>query len=114
LNTEVEVYIERQKAPQRKIVQKLRETISETIPEIKEDFKMGVPWYEGKFYIVAFKDYVNVGFSVNWLTEEEKSLFEGKGNMMRHLKFHSLKEVDEARMVKLLRLVADKSVDCQC
>ena len=75
---------------------------------------MGVPWYDRKFYLVAFKDHVNVGFSVNGLSEEEKAFFEGNGDMMRHIKFHSLEDVDHTRMVKLLRLVADKSVDCQC
>jgi hypothetical protein len=37
-------------------------------------------------------------------------VFEGKGKMMRHVKFYSLKDVDEARVVKLLRLVAEKGL----
>jgi hypothetical protein len=112
MNIEVKKYIEKQKTPQRAIVQKLRDTILKAVPNIKEDFKMGVPWYEGKFYVVALKDHVNLGFSVKGLSEQEKALFEGKGNMMRHLKFHSLEDVDEARVTKLLRLVADKSASC--
>jgi hypothetical protein len=39
-------------------------------------------------------------------------LFEGKGKMMRHIKFYSLEDVDEARVVKLLRLVAEKTTAC--
>lgn len=73
---------------------------------------MGVPWYEGKFYVVALKDHVNMGFSVKGLSEQEKALFEGKGAMMRHIKFHSLEDVDEARVVKLLKLVTEKSASC--
>ena len=107
---EVEKYIENQKSPQREIVQRLRDTILKTLPDIKEEFKMGVPWYEGKFYVVAFRDHVNLGFSVKGLSEQEKALFEGK--MMRHVKFYSLEDVDEARVVKLLRLVAEKGVGC--
>ena len=112
MNTEVKKYIEKQKDPQRAIVQKLRDTILKAVPNIKEDFKMGVPWYDGKFYVVALKDHVNLGFSVKGLSDQEKALFEGKGNLMRHLKFYSLEDVDEARVAKLLRLVADKSVSC--
>jgi uncharacterized protein YdhG (YjbR/CyaY superfamily) len=49
MNTEVKKYIEKQKAPKRAIAQKLREIILNAVPNIKEDFKMGVPWYDGKF-----------------------------------------------------------------
>ena len=73
---------------------------------------MGVPWYEGKFYLVALKDHVNMGFSVKGLSEQEKALFEGKGKTMRHLKFYSLEDVDEAMVAKLLRLVAEKAASC--
>ena len=111
-STEVEKYIENQKSPQREIVQRLRNTILKTLPDIKEEFKMGVPWYDGKFYVVALRDHVNLGFSVKELSEQEKALFEGKGKMMRHVKFYALEDVDEARVIKLLRLVAEKSVGC--
>ena len=84
-----------------------------TFPNIEEELKMGVPWYEGKYYVVALKDHVNVGFSAKGLSEQELVLFEGKGKMMRHIKFFSLEDVDEARVAKLLRLVAEKSVGCE-
>jgi hypothetical protein len=109
---ETEKYIEKQKSPQREIVQRLRDIIFKTFPGIKEEFKMGVPWYEGKYYIVALKDHVNLGFSVKGLSEKEAAAFEGKGKMMRHVKFYSLEDVDEVRTVKLLRLVAEKSAGC--
>jgi hypothetical protein len=112
MSTEVEKYIKNQKSPQREIVQKLRDTILKTLPDIKEEFKMGVPWYEEKFYVVSLRDHVNLGFSVKGLSEQETALFEGKGKMMRHVKFCSLEDVDEARVAKLLRLVAEKGVGC--
>ena len=112
MSAEVERYVENQKSPQREIAQRLRDMILKTLPGIREEFKMGVPWYEGKFYVVALKDHVNLGFSVKGLSEQEMALFEGKGKMMRHLKFYSLEDVDEARLVKLLRLVAEKGVGC--
>jgi hypothetical protein len=53
-----------------------------------------------------------LGFSVKDLSEQEKALFEGKGKIMRHVKFYSLKNADDAKVVKLLRLVAKKRVSC--
>jgi hypothetical protein len=104
--------VEKQKPPQKDIVQSLRNIILKTLPGIKEEFKMGVPWYEDKFYVVALKDHVNLGFAVKGLSEQEMALFEGKGKMMRHRKFYSLEDVDEARVAQLLRLVAEKSAGC--
>ena len=111
-STQVEKYIEKQKSPQKEIVQRLRDIILKTFPDIKEEFKMGVPWYEERFYVVALRDHVNLGFSVKRLSEREMTLFEGKGRMMRHIKFFSLEDVDEARVVKSLRLVAEKGIGC--
>ena len=110
MSMEVEGYIKKQNLPQKEIVQRLRRTILKTLPAIKEELKMGVPWYEGKFYIVALRDHVNLGFSVQGLSDQEMSLFEGKGKMMRHVKFHSLNEVDDEKVAKLLKLVAEKSI----
>ena len=110
--SEVDEYIEKQKTPQREIVQRLRSIILKTFLDIKEEVKMGVPWYEGKFYLVALRDHVNLGFSVKGLSAQEMALFEGKGQMMRHVKFYSLGDVDEARVVKLLKLVAEKGAGC--
>ena len=66
-NREVEGYVEKQKSPQREIIQRVREMILKSFPDIEEEFKMGAPWYEGKYYVVAFKDHVNLGFSVKGL-----------------------------------------------
>ncbi len=110
---DVEEYVEKQKSPMREVVQRLRSIILKTFPSIEEEMKMGVPWYEGKFYVVALRDHVNLGFSVKGLSEHDMALFEGKGKMMRHVKFHSLENVDEAKVVKLLRLVAEKCASCE-
>ncbi len=112
MSMQVEKYIEKQKTPQKEIVQRLRSLILKTLPNIKEEFKMGVPWYQGKFYVVALKDHVNLGFSVKGLYEQKKALFEGKGALMRHIKFYSLDDVDEAKVAELLKLVAEKSTSC--
>jgi hypothetical protein len=108
MNKEVENYIEKQKSPQKEICHKLRTIILKTFPDIKEEMKMGVPWYEGKYYIVALKDHVNLGFSLKGLSKKEIELFEGGGKTMKHIKLYSLKEIDEKKIVKLLRVVEKK------
>ena len=105
MDKEVENYIEKQKSPQREICQKLRKIILKTSPNIKEEMKLGVPWYEGKYYIVALKDHVNLGFSLKGLSKEETELFEGGGKTMKHIKISSLNEIDEKKIVKLLKVV---------
>ena len=101
----VSEYIGKQKSPQKEIVKALRKIILKTFPKIKEEMKMGVPWYEGRYYIVALKDHVNLGFSVKNLSEKDRTLFEGAGKTMRHIKIFSPKEIDDKKIVKLLKKV---------
>lgn len=110
MNKKVEEYIEKQKSPQKEICRKLRKIIIKTLPNIEEKVKMGVAWY-GKYYIVALKDSVNLGFSVKGLSEKDKGNFKGAGKLMRHLKFKELKEIDEKKIVRLVKLV-DKNAEC--
>ena len=105
---EVDVYIEKQKSPRKEICQKLRDIILETFPGIQEEMKLGVPWYEGKYYIVALKDHVNLGFSLEGLSKKEIELFEGSGKTMKHIKIRFLNEIDEKKIVKLLKMVKDR------
>jgi hypothetical protein len=109
MNQEVQKYIEKQKSPQKEICQRLREIILKKFPHIKEEMKMGVPWYEDKYYIVALKDHVNLGFSLKNLSEEEAKLFQGSGKTMKHIPISSLKEINENQIVELLELVNNKS-----
>jgi hypothetical protein len=111
MNKEVTAYIKKQKSPQKQICNKLRKLILKVKPKIDEKMKLGVPWYEGKYYIVGLKDSVNLGVSVKGLLKKDRDNFTGKGKYMRHLKFKSLKEVDEKKIVKLLKLV-DKKAEC--
>jgi len=109
MNKKIEEYIEKQKSPQKEVCGKLREIIFKTFPDIKEEMKWGVPSYEnGKYYFVALKTHVNLGFSLKGLSREEIDLFEGSGKIMKHLKISSLKDVDEKKIVKLLKLVKEK------
>lgn len=112
MNAAVDEYIIKQKSPQKEICQKLREIIVKTYPHIEEKMWVGVPWYEGRFYIVALKDHVNLGFAIQGLSENELELFEGKGKTMRHVKIYSVEDIHEGQIVRLLK-VAEKAV-CSC
>lgn len=105
MSKEVDDYIKKQKSPQREICQRLRRIILKTLPNIKEEMKLGVPWYEGKYYIVALKDHVNLGFSLKGLSSKELGLFEGGGKTMKHIKIRSLNEINEKKIVELLKVI---------
>jgi len=70
--------------------------------------KYGVPYYGNKYYIVALKTHVNLGFSIKNLTPEEVSLFEGTGKTTRHIKIKSKENIDEEKIKKLLKMVKIK------
>ena len=110
MSREVDDYIERQKSPQKEICQRLRNIILKTFPNIVEEMKLGVPCYEGTYYIVALKNYVNLGFSLKGLSSKEIGLFEGGGKTMKHVKTRSLEEIDEEKIVELLKVVKEGSI----
>ncbi|MBN1973670.1 MAG: DUF1801 domain-containing protein [Sedimentisphaerales bacterium] len=112
MNKEVEKYIKKQKSPQKEICLKLREIIIKTFPKIEEQMWAGVPFYDKRYYIVALKDHVNMGFAITGLSKEEIALFEGNGKTMRHIKFKSLDDIDEKQIVKLLKIA--KKAKCTC
>ena len=112
MNREVERYIKKQKSPQKEICLKLREIIIKTFPKIEEQMWVGVPFYESRYYIVALKDHVNMGFAITGLSEKEIALFEGKGKTMRHIKFFCLDDIDEKQIAKLMKIA--KKAKCSC
>jgi len=84
---------------------KTKKTYFKTFPDAKEETKWGVPTFgNGKFYIVALKSHVNLGFSLKGLSKEEVALFQGSGKIMKHLRISSLEDIDEDKIVKLLKV----------
>lgn len=115
MDEKVSEYIKKQKSPQKEICERLRKIIFKTFPGINEEMRVGVPCYGhtsedlcGKFYIAALKDHVNLGFSLKGLSKDEQKFFEGSGKTMKHIKVYSMKEIDEGKIVKLLRLVKEQ------
>jgi len=109
MDRKVDEYIEKQQSPQKEICQKIRKLIFKTFPGIKEEMKWGVPSYEdGKYYFVALKNHVNLGFSLGGLSKEDVALFDGHGKTTAQIEINSLKEIDESRIVKLMKLIDKK------
>ena len=104
----VKEYIEKQKSPHKEICEELRSIILETFPDIKEEMKLGVPYYGDKYYIVALKDHVNIGFSIEGLSNEEINLFDGGGKTTKHIKVYAPDKIDRKRIISLLELVHNR------
>ncbi len=102
---DVDKYLQKFTGERKGILKKLRAIILKTFPKIREELKMGVPWYEGKYYLVGLKDHVNMGFCLKGMSKKDQSLLEGQGKFMRHLKFCTPEDIDEKKIVKLLKAV---------
>ena len=115
MNKQVNDYIDKQKSPQKEILQKIRDIFQKTIPDVEEKMRWGVPTFAaGKFYIAAMKNRVHVGFAVTGLNTDEISLFEGSGKTMRHIKIPTLEDIDEEKLVELIEMVNKKAICNQC
>lgn len=115
MDKQVDEYIAKQKSPQKEILKKVRKIFIKTLPNFEEKSAWGViAFSEGKFYIAAMKNRVHVGFTIIGLNKGEIDLFEGSGKTMRHIKIHSLEEIDEEKLVKLIKLVNKKAICEPC
>jgi hypothetical protein len=110
MDNKVEDYIEKQESPQKEILKEMRKIFLKTLPNHKENFAWGVVVYGGgRFYIAAMKNRVHVGFAITGLSEEEIDMFEGSGKTMRHIKIHSLEDIEEHKLIKMINLVNKKA-----
>ena len=110
MEKDVGEYIDKQKSPQKEILQEVRKLFHKTLPSCEERMRWGVPTFAGgKFYIAAMKNRVHVGFAITGLNKDEISLFEGSGKTMRHIKIHSLGDIKDERLVNLIDMVNKKA-----
>jgi uncharacterized protein YdhG (YjbR/CyaY superfamily) len=111
----VNAYLEKQKSPQKEILQKVRKIFQETLQNCEEKMTWGVITFaSGKFYIAAMKNRVHVGFAITGLSKDEISMFEGSGKTMRHIKIPTLESIDEKRLTKMIEIVDKKAVCKPC
>jgi len=115
MGNKVDVYIEKQKSPQKEILQEVRRIFRETLPNCEEEMKWGVMTFAaGKFYIAAMKNRVHIGFAITGLSKDEIGLFEGNGKTMRHIKIPTLESIDENKLVALIEIVDKKAICRPC
>jgi uncharacterized protein YdhG (YjbR/CyaY superfamily) len=111
MDKQVSEYIDKQKSPQKEIIQKVRKIFQKTLPSCEEKMAWGVITFAaGKFYIAAMKNRVHVGFAITGLNKDEISLFEGSGKTMRHIKIPTLEDIDQKKLVRLIELVDKKAI----
>ena len=101
----VSKYIAKQESPQKEICRRVRKIILKAFPKMEEEMQYGVPCYNEKYYFAALKNQVNLGVSIVGMSKEEVKLFEGTGKTMRHLKIRSVKDINEKKIIKLLKRV---------
>jgi hypothetical protein len=110
MSSKIDEYIEKQPSPQKEVCRELRALIFRTFPGTDEKMKWGVPVFvNGLFYIVALKDHVNLGFSIEGLSKGEIALFDGGGKTTKHIEIKDIDGIDEERIVPLLHMAAGKS-----
>jgi len=115
MSKQVNDYIEKQKSPQKEILQKVRGIFQKTLSSYEEKMGWGVVTFStGKFYIAAMKNRVHVGFAITGLNKDEINLFEGRGKTMRHIKIPTLEDIDEKTLVKLIEIVDKKAICNPC
>jgi hypothetical protein len=110
MSNTVDDYIEKQRSPQKEVCRKLRALVLANFPDTDEQMKWGVPAFaNGLFYIVALKDHVNLGFSIKGLSKDEIALFDGGGKTTKHIQIRDTGDIDEERIVQLMKMVEGKS-----
>lgn len=111
MEKEIEEYIVKQPPHIKQIIFKVRDIFFKTIPQCSEKKNWGViSLGNDKFYIAAINNRVHIGFAITELSKEEIQLFEGSGKTMRHLKIYSLEDIDEKKIVKLIKMVEKRSI----
>jgi len=115
MDKQVREYIDKQKSPQKEIIQKVRKIFQETLPSCEEKMRWGVITFAaGKFYVAAMKNRVHIGFAITGLNKDEITLFEGSGKTMRHIKIPMLEDIDQKKLTRLIELVDKKAVCKEC
>jgi len=113
MDAKVQQYFEKTSSPQKEICLKLREIILHTFPDIPESMKSGAPAYAGGLFDIRVqKNHVSLGFSIAGLTKKQLVLFAGSGKTARRIKIRTLADIDEKKLVKLLKMTGKNLKAC--
>lgn len=104
------LYLADQPPKNRTIIRALRRFVGRTAPELEESVKWGNGcWLKGKApvaYVYSDKGFVQFGFLRGASLKDPKGLLEGKGQYVRHVKVHTVEDIDEKAFAALLRQAA--------
>jgi len=89
----------------------LRELILETIPDVTESIKWGVPVYQQQKLICsvrANRQHINLQFfDVGTSLDDPDNLLEGSGKKLRHVQIHSEKDIRKNQFRRWLKQAAE-------
>jgi uncharacterized protein YdhG (YjbR/CyaY superfamily) len=105
MDQKVSDYIAKQKSPQKEICEEIRKIFLKNFPNVSENMKLGVPYYDDKFYMVVLKDHVNFGFEIKNFSKEEIKQFQGNGKTTKVLEIKTVGEIDENKIIEILNKV---------
>ncbi|MFW5967714.1 MAG: DUF1801 domain-containing protein [Persicimonas sp.] len=95
------------------IAARLRELIHEHADGLVEPVKWGKPNFsrdgDNLFYLAESKDHVKFALFEGADLPNPNGIVEGTGKKMRHIKVHSLEELDEAAIAGLIEAAVSRS-----
>lgn len=102
------------------IVKKLREIILEIHPDAYEIVQLGYrsitfavgpkKMSDGHTYIITHKSWVNLGFYYGVKLNDKSNILEGTGKNMRHIKIHSIEEINSKEIKELIILAVEERI----
>lgn len=98
-------YLDGLEPVQRRIVDRLVEIVTRTVPDAELSIKWGQPVFttKGPFcFIKPNKAHVNLGFWWGAKIVDPNGLLEGSGEKMRHVKIGGESDIDEALLAPLI------------
>ena len=102
----VDEYVDLLGTPQSEVAARLREIVRARYPRLREDIKWHVPVYSlGTTPIViieGFSAHVNLKFFEGARPQDRAGILEGTGKGVRHAKFRSTGDIDEATILGLI------------
>jgi hypothetical protein len=110
MNQQVTDYINEASGEQKRIMDRIRELIKESVPNSKEEFKWSRPVFKSEkdfAYLKRAKKYITLGFFNFEKLRDEDNRLEGTGKEMRHVKLTTLNDVDEELYSEWFKTASD-------
>lgn len=103
---EVKAFLARRAPADRKLFETVLRIVRKAAPKAQERLRWGWPGFTGNkdiLFIYPAGDHINVGFHRGVDLTDPKSLLEGTGKGMRHVKVHSPRDIDAPALATLVK-----------